>query len=275
MKRNGLLLLIAVMGMSAAMSGCSSNPATGERQLSLISREQEIAMGEEAAPQFKEEFGGEVPSRRLQEYVTSIGMGIARRSDRPDLPWEFAVVQEDTPNAFALPGGKIFITDGLMQIMESERELAAVLAHEIAHVNAKHNVQAIQRQMGTSLLIQVAGAVVGADYEAVAEAAGKVVGAMANLSYSRDAEYQADEYGIEYMQRAGHNPWGMVDLLTTLQEASGHQGGRLSEMFQTHPLTENRIEHARTILEDREDYGRYRMQPPPADGRYQRMKSLL
>ncbi len=248
-----LPLLLAVLA-AAVVPGCSQNPVTGERQLSLIPRQQEVAMGEEAAPQFKEEFGGEVTDPQVQNYVRSVGQRVARVAAR-DLPYEFTAVRDDTPNAFALPGGKIFITAGLLNRLTNEQQLAAVLAHEVAHADIGHNVQALQRQMGVEVLAQAAGAVIGGTAGEAAAAATKVVGGMRTLSYSRDAEYEADRYGMIYMERAGYNPWGMVELLTVLYNLSQQQGGRLTEMFQTHPLTSNRIERAET--QAREDFPRY------------------
>jgi len=150
------------------------------------------------------------------------------------------------PNALALPGGKIYITAGLLRAMESECELAAVLGHEVGHVADRHNVQGLQRQMGVQLVAELAAAAVGADGGTAARVGTQIVGGMFNLKYSREDEYQADELGVRYMARAGYNPYGMVALLETLQEASG--GGEApgwTEILQTHPLTSNRIEEAR------------------------------
>jgi len=234
-----MILLIGVVGVA----GCTRNPATGKRQLILISRDQEIAMGNQAAGEFEKEFGGKVPNSRLQAYVRSVGRKLAEVSDRP-MPYEFTLVASKVPNAFALPGGRIFVTAGLMSRMENERELAAVLAHETAHVAAMHNVQALQRQVGAGLLIELAGWAAGQDKQKVAEAAAEIVTGMVGLKYSRKEEYQADEYGIRYMVRAGYNPYGMIELLTTLKNLSDTEGGTLSEMFRTHPLTQNRIDRA-------------------------------
>ena len=241
------VVFLMMAGWAACLAplagGCSTNPATGETQLMLISREQEIQIGEEAAPQFEEEFGGEVPNQTLQSYVSSVGQQVARNSDR-DMPYEFTLVRSDVPNAFALPGGKIFITAGLMSKMNNERELAAVLGHEIAHVAARHNVAGIQRQMGVQVFAQVLGSIVGGDAGAAAEAAASVVGAMSNLKYSRGAEHEADLIGMRYMQRAGYNPWGMIELLKVLQSLSEGGESKVANIFQTHPLTSERINQA-------------------------------
>ncbi len=271
------LILAAAAAMLPAV-GCSTNPATGERELILIPRDQEIAMGVQAAPEFEKEFGGKVDDQRLQDYVSSVGQKVAAVSDRP-MPYEYTLVKSDIPNAFALPGGKIFITAGLMERMTSERQLAAVLGHETAHVAAKHNVKGMQRQMGAAVLAEVAGAVVGGEKAETAKAVTEIVAGVTNLKYSRGDEYQADEYGIRYMARAGYNPWGMVELLTVLYrmaEAEGGEGGSLSEMFQTHPLSSKRIEAARKTIEGNNAYKKFSADvPDPGRGQFAEMKSLL
>lgn len=269
-----LIIMSCAALLGALFTGCAENPATGEKQLRLISREQEIAMGQEAAPQFEQEFGGEVQSSELQQYVGNIGQRLAAVSDRPDMPWEFTVVRSDVPNAFALPGGKVFVTAGLMRRMEDEGELAAVLAHEIGHVAALHNVQQLQTQMGASVLAQLAGVVIGGEKGQAAEAGAQIASNMLLLKYSREDEYQADEIGIRYLARANRNPYGMVDLLTTLQELSESEPSRIENMFQTHPLTSERIERAREIAQ--ELYPQASADAPRTNQQqFARMKTLL
>jgi predicted Zn-dependent protease len=245
--RSFAFLSLSLTLLSLLTAGCSTNPATGERQLMLISRQQEINIGNEAAPQFEDEFAGRVPDANAQLYVQDIGQRVAAVSERP-MPYEFALLRSDIPNAFALPGGKIYVTVGLLEIMESERELAAVLGHEVGHVAAQHNVQALQRQVGASILIDVAGRVAG-DSEATAEKVTEIVAGVANLRYSRGDEYQADELGLRYLAKAGYNPWGMVELLSALNEI-GSGSSSLGEFFSTHPLTEKRIDEVRAMIRE-------------------------
>jgi len=264
----GLILLLTA-------GGCSTSPVTGRRQLVLIPREQEIRMGEEATPEFEKELGGKIPSEQLQDYVQTVGGGVSQQAERP-LPYEFTLVSSKVANAFALPGGKIFITAGLMRQMTNERQLAAVLGHETAHAAAGHNVQGLQRQMGADLLIRIAAKVAGEDKAETAAAATEVVSSMVALNYSRNDEYEADEIGIRYMSKAGYNPWGMVELLTVLQNLSESDPGLLGEFFQTHPLTSKRIETAQEIIRDNEDYASF--SPDSADphnARFRRMHNLL
>jgi len=264
---------IALVLLSVVAGGCATSPATGRKVLLVISREQEIAIGEQAAPEFEKEFGGRVANRRLQEYVAGIGSKLASVCER-EMPYEFALLNSDVPNAFALPGGKIYLTAGLMRRMNSERELAAVLGHETGHVADLHNVRGLQRQMGAALLADLVGAIVGGKGGQAAEAAAKIAAGIANLHYSREDEYIADELGIRYMTRAGYNPWGVVELLTTLARLSESDPGDFGEMFQTHPLTSKRIDRARSII--RAKHGDF--SPDSADPnarRFLRMRALL
>ncbi len=238
MKR--IFLSITMVMLAQLFHGCQISPVTGERQLILISDEQEIALGNEAAEQFEREFGGRVADQQLQSYVQQVGQSVASQSER-NMPYEFALLNSDVPNAFALPGGKVYITAGLMRQMENERELAAVLGHEVAHVAARHNVQALQRQLGASLVVQLAAAAVSPERAQAAATAAQVVTGMVQLSYSREQELEADSIGLRYMSRANYNPYGMVELLSTLNSLEGQQPG-WSEYFRTHPLTDRRID---------------------------------
>ena len=262
-----------MLGMLLVAGGCSTNPATGRRELILISAEQEVAMGTEAAPQFEQQFGGKVANAQLQAYVNTVGQAVAAASDRP-MPYEYTLVSSDVPNAFALPGGKVFLTAGLMRRMTNEWQLAAVLGHETGHVAARHNVKGMQRQMGVAVLAEIAGHIAGADAGTAAGMATKIVGAMVNLKYSRDDEYQADELGTRYMTRAGYNPWGMVELLTVLLNLHDAEPSRLEEMFQTHPLSTKRIAQVTELIQ--REYAQHRQtSPDPKAKRFGGMRALL
>src|SRR3982751_2989188 len=135
---------IRVIALSLMVAACATNPVTGKRELSLVSEQQEIQMGQEGAQQVAQEIGL-INDQALQNYLQGVGAAIAAKSERPNLPWTFRVVDDPTPNAFALPGGYIFVTRGLLGMMTSEAELASVLGHEIGHVTAKHQVTMISR----------------------------------------------------------------------------------------------------------------------------------
>ena len=265
----------AALLLCTLAGGCSTNPVTGKRELILISQEQEISMGSEAAPEFEKEFGGRVPDGELQSYVARVGGRVAAVSER-QMPYEFTLVASKVPNAFALPGGKIFITAGLMSRMTNERQLAAVLGHETGHVAALHNVKGMQRQMGASVLVEVAGRIMSGGKGEAAEGVAKVVSNMVTMKYGRNDEYEADLLGIRYMARAGYNPWGMVELLTVLKNLSDSEPGSLTEMFQTHPLTSKRISQAEGTIRSNSEYNRL---PPtardPNEEHFLHMRRLL
>ena len=265
------LLAVALLLVAGAAAGCSVNPVTGKSQFIFISESQEIAMGQQAAPGFVKEFEGEVPDVTLQAYVQQVGQKTAVVSDRPELPYKYRLVKSKIPNAFALPGGEIFVTAGLMALMDDERQLAAVLGHETGHCCAKHNVLGMQREMGVSVLVEIAARATG---ESAAGDVAKVVGSVVNLKYSRDDEYQADQSGIKYMAKAGYNPWGMIELLTILLNLSESEPGMLGEMLQTHPLSSKRIAGAKATIEKNHPAHR-QTAPDPNRARFAAMKARL
>ncbi len=259
--------MISLLMSCLLQAGCGS--------VVLFSTEEEIRMGAEAAPELEKQFGGRVDNQQLQDYVTQIGQTVAAQSER-DMPYEYTLVNSDVPNAFALPGGKIYITVGLMSRMTNERQLAAVLGHETGHVAMRHNMKNLQRQMGVSILAQAAGAFFEGTAGQVAEGATKVAGGVANLRYSRDDEYEADQVGLDYVQRAGYNPWGMVELLTVLKNLSDSEPGRFTEMFQTHPLSSKRVAEAEEMIQtDGKLRGYAKDAPDPHAQRFLRMRALL
>ena len=262
--------LLGVLALLAA--GCATNPYTGKTELSLISQDQEISLGRQSAPDFEKEFGGRLADARVQGYVRAVGLRVAAVSDRA-MPYDYAVLDSPTPNAFALPGGPIYITVGLLKIMKSERELAAVLGHETGHVAAKHSVNALQRQMGAELFVQAVTQLGGARGASAGQVA-QVVAGLTQLKYSRDDEYQADEAGIVYMMRAGYNPWGMPEMLGELQGLSQAEPGRLAQMFSTHPLTSERIDNAGSIVRKKFPAADARS-PDPNAAQFLQVKAML
>ena len=266
--------VLAVMSVPALTGGCARNPVTGKLEFSAISVEQEVAMGDEAAPEFEKEFDGKVADETLQAYVRGVGARLAAVSDRKVVTYEYALLASDVPNAFALPGGKIYVTAGLMVRMKNERELAAVLGHETGHVAYKHNVKALEKQIGVILLAKLAGWAVGGEAGKAAEAGAEIAGAMVTLRYSRKHELQADSVGIRYMTKAGYNPYGMVELLSTLKGLEEREPGAFETMFSTHPGTSERIELAREIIENE-----YPVHSPavadPKAGQFVEMRELL
>lgn len=265
MKRTLLILTLAT-SMLLGTSGCGS--------FSLISKDQEIAMGREAAPQFEEEFDGLVEDATLQNYVSQIGQQMAAVSTREGIPYEFGLLKSDVPNAFALPGGKIYVTAGLFRAMTNERQLAGVLGHEVGHVAEKHSVEQIEKQVGAAVLLEIAAAAIGGSTGEKAKAAGTIAANMAMLKYSREDEYEADKRGIDYTYRAGVNPYGVVELLQVLYNMNENEPGTLGEMMQTHPLTSKRIEEATAYIQDK--YGSANPnEPDPNAARFTSMQKRL
>jgi predicted Zn-dependent protease len=233
----GTALLAAALGV-----GCATNPATGERQLALVSEAQEIQMGREAAASVRETLGF-VDDQQLQTYVQGIGTREAALSERPGLPWEFHVVDDPTPNAFALPGGFIYVTRGMMNLMNSEAELAGVLGHEIGHVTARHSVSQISKQQLAQLGLGL-GSIFFPDTQPIQS----LVGAGLNLlflKYSRDDERQADELGFEYMRKSGYAVAEFDDVFEALKRTEAEsQQSALPGWLSTHPAPADRVKEA-------------------------------
>ena len=215
------------------LAACSTNPVTGRREISLVSEGQEIQMGQEAAQQVEQSLGL-VNDAELQAYVRRIGTELARASERPELPWRFGVIDDPTPNAFALPGGPVYITRGLMNLMNSEAELASVLGHEIGHITARHSAQMITKsQLGQIGLL----AVVIAKPE-LAQFGDLLSTGMQLLflKYGRDAERQADELGFKYALSENYDVSEMDDVFLALQRVGEAEGRSwLPAWASTHP----------------------------------------
>ncbi len=242
MRRKHLLSsLCAALLLTAA---CTVNPVTGERQLSLVSAEQEVSIGrQQYLPAQQAQGGRYYIDPDLQFYVASIGKKLAAVSDRPNLPYEFVVLNNPVPNAWALPGGKIAINRGLLIHLKDESELAAVLAHEIVHAAARHS--AAQMTRGTLINIGAQALGVAAESKGFGELGGMAtqLGSTAWMaSYSRDAELESDAYGMDYMVRAGYDPRGAVTLQETFVKLSeGRESDFITGLFASHPPSQARV----------------------------------
>lgn len=218
---------------------CATNPATGKSELSLVSEAQEIDLGKQGAQETLASMAL-VPDSNVQRYVRRVAMELVGVAERPNLPWGFYVLDDAAVNAFAYPGGFIFITRGILTHMNSEAELAGVLGHEIGHVTARHTASQITKQQLAQIGL-VAGSVLSTTVAQMAGAASQGLG-MLFLKFGRDAEYQADELGFRYMTRDGYDPRGMSSMFNMLQrQRSMGSAGRLPEWQSTHPDPENRV----------------------------------
>jgi predicted Zn-dependent protease len=247
MKRRVAVAVPCLLLLGVAVN-CARNPVTGKNELSLVGEGQEIQMGQQAAQQVAQSIGF-VEDQALQDYVANIGKRMAAQSERPDLPWEFHVVNDAAVNAFALPGGFIFVTRGLLNAMTNEAELASVLGHEIGHVTAKHSVQQISKAQVAQIGLGV-GSILSSDIAQFAGIASQGLGILF-LKYGRDAEKQADDLGFKYALNQNYDVREMDDVFVTLAregELAGG-GGRLPEWLSTHPAPENRVEATQERLD--------------------------
>jgi predicted Zn-dependent protease len=228
------------IGLLCATS-CAVNPLTGKRELALIPESQEIQMGQQAAAEVDQTMGI-YENAALNQYVAALGKELSAKSERPELPWSFKVVDDPAVNAFALPGGPIFVTRGLLGHLTSEAQLAAVMGHEIGHVTARHSVN----QMSKATLAQ-AGLMIGMAVSKTVASLGQLgMGGLQllMLSYSRDAEREADALGFRYTVATGYDVHEMPGVFATLKrvsEVSG--GGRLPDWMSSHPAPDERVEN--------------------------------
>jgi predicted Zn-dependent protease len=242
-------LLLTAGLVAGPVASCARNPVTGKNELSLVSESQEIQMGQQAAQEVAQSIGF-VDDPELQAYVADIGKRMAAKSERPNLPWEFHVVNDAAVNAFAIPGGFIYVTRGLLAHMNTEAELASVLGHEIGHVTARHSVQQISKAQLATLGLGI-GSILSSDVAQLAGVASQGLGVLF-LKYGRDAETQADDLGFRYALGLNYDVREMANVFETLNRASqvgGGTGGRLPEWLSTHPNPENRVARTQARLD--------------------------
>ena len=229
----------------AALAGCARNPATGENELMLVSESQEIQMGQQADSQVITSIGL-YPDPSLQTYVQGLGEKLAATSERPKLAWTFRVVDDPAVNAFAIPGGFVYVTRGLLAHMTTEAELATVMGHEIGHVTARHTAHAMSQQQVAGLGLAL-GSIASSQVAKYAGVANQALGVLF-LKFSRDNENQADELGVRYSSRANYDSRQMVNVMQVLDKMESQSGGRLPEWLATHPNPGNRIEHINAVI---------------------------
>jgi predicted Zn-dependent protease len=221
------------------IAACTMNPATGERQLTLMSEAQEIQMGAQTHPEVLASFGA-YDDPEWQAYIQELGEKIAATSERPDLNWTFTVLDDPVVNAMALPGGYIYVNRGILAHFNSEAELVSVLGHEIGHVTARHSVEQMSRAQLAQLGLGVAS-IAGEKFSQLIGLAGQGVGILF-LKFSRDDENQSDSLGLRYMTRAGYDPYEMPKVFATLDRVSQSHGLRATpQWLSTHPDPGNRI----------------------------------
>ncbi|NEP17271.1 MAG: M48 family metalloprotease [Leptolyngbya sp. SIO4C1] len=246
-------LLFAVFGLLNYFTNVSENPVTGEKQRISLSPEQEIILGQQGKQEVLAEYGGLYRSPVLQRYVDQVGQAVVEQSiaAQTPYPFEFHVLDDPaTVNAFALPGGQIFITTGLLAQLDSEAQLAGVLGHEVAHVVARHGSEHLARQQLGAALVNAIGVAASEDARSAQQAAmiAQAVNQIVNLRYGREDELESDRLGFEFMTEADYNPVGIVELMAILTESQSR--GRPPEFFSTHPNPDNRIERLEALIDE-------------------------
>ncbi len=245
-------VLIAIFSLISYFASSEYNEVTGENQRLSMTREQEIALGRQAAPEIIQQYGGLYRDQSVQDYVDNLGFQLVNNSIARDTVWKFdfhVLDDSSTVNAFALPGGQIFITTALLSRLDTDAKVAGVLAHEIVHVLARHGAEQLAKSELTNGLI---GAVAVASGDANTAQTAAVLGQLITMKYGRDAEHESDTIGICLMIDAGYDPNAMIEVMRVLEAAS--EGAAPPEFFSTHPSSANRIEEIedaiRTASED-------------------------
>ncbi len=242
---------LSCSALALGAAGCAVNPATGQRTLMLMSPEDERRRGAELHPEVIQEFGGVYDDTRVTQYAASVGGRVAKATELPDQAYTFTVLDSPVVNAFALPGGYVYITRGLMALASDEAELAGVLGHELGHVVARHAAQRYSRGLIVGGLAGLLGAVTGS------ETVGNVVAGIGGLAFvqpfSREQELEADRLGVRYISRSGYDPGAMTSFLAKMRENSRLEAriaGRnpdevdARDIMSTHPRTAERVRQA-------------------------------
>jgi predicted Zn-dependent protease len=246
--------IFAVFGMFNYFTNVSENPITGEQQRVQLSPQQEVVIGRQSAPQMAAQHGDLYPDQTLQDYVDEVGNRVVQNSIAKDAPYPFdfhLLRDPQTINAFALPGGQVFLTAALLGKLNSEAQLAGVLGHEIGHVIGRHGAEHLAKQQLGSALVNAVGIAASDRPGSGREAAilAQAVNQMVNLKYGREDELESDRLGFQFMTEAGYNPVGIVELMKILDSARGDAEGQ-PEFMSTHPNPGNRIEKLTAIMNE-------------------------
>lgn len=247
LSRRQFLIMTSLAATGLAM-GCATNPVTGRSQFMIMDEQQEIAIDHQQSPHQLSADYGTVQDRALQNYVQTTGKRLAANTHRTQMPYDFHCVNANYVNAYAFPGGTIACTRGILLDLDNEAELAALLGHELGHVNARHTAASMSKAQVASIAV---GGLAILTSVAVGSGAGNLAGQLGQLgsgallaSYSRDNERQADHLGMEYMTRSGYGPQGMVGLMDMLNSMNQHKASTTDLLFATHPMSSERYQTA-------------------------------
>lgn len=240
----GIIFLLSIIFLSSCVA--EIDPISGKRTYTLLSTEQEIEIGKRIVPHVIKEYNGLYPDREVQQYVRDLGFRVAKESPRK-VSYEFYVLNSPVINAFALPGGPVFVTKGLLSILESESELVGVLAHEVGHITARHHAKFLEKTFGINMLLNILNiALYGSDQGALVMELAKISAALLKLKFSRDQENEADSLGVRLTYQAGYDPRGIISVFRKFKEL---ERGRPVEWLSTHPLPETRIKNVETMIQ--------------------------
>ena len=253
MNRSGKLILAVIIALASYLGYCmkqQTNSITGEVQNISLSPSEEIAIGLNSAPQMMAEFGGEYPNPKVQALMDQVGEKLLRNSvaGKSEYQFDFHVLADDqTINAFALPGGQVFITMGLLKRLKTEDQLACVVGHEIGHVIGRHGAEHMAKQELTQGLIGAAQvATADANNPNGSAQIAAFVGNMINMKYGREDEIESDNFGVQFLLSAGYDPNAMIEVMEILAEAAN--GQRQPEFMSSHPSPENRIQKLKETI---------------------------
>lgn len=232
MRNLKLLMFFLVLVL---LGGCVTNPITGKKEFMLISPSQEMKLGREYAPVIEKQLGDKLKNAEIQSYIAGVGAKIAKVSHTPGKSFKFSALNHESVNALALPDGSIYITRGMLEKLSTEAQLASILAHEAAHVTARHVSSAMSTQIGIELLLSVVASQteMGQTAQMIANYGNKIVG----LRFSRDDEREADAGGLDYLVKAGYNPNAFIEVMKILDKQSK---SKPIEFLSSHPLPQTR-----------------------------------
>lgn len=241
-----LLLITPLIALSCAQV---EDPLTGQKTFTLLSTEQEIQIGRKYVPQAINENEGQYPDKEVQNYIKKIGYKIAETAPRK-VDYQFYIVNSKDINAFALPGGPVFINRGLILTLDNESELAAVIAHELGHINARHHARFLEKTYGINILLNVlAIATANTSYQNLIMQTAQIGAGLLQLKFSRDQENEADALGVRFTYQSGYDPRGLIGVFNKFKAME--QGNRPPEWLSTHPLPDTRIKNVSELIKKR------------------------
>ncbi len=243
MRQEFIILMTALL--LALCAGCAVNPITGKKELMLMTESQDLEIGKKYAPEIEKQMGGRIADEVLQNYINTVGQKVAKVSHRRGWDYHFVALDDDMVNAFAMPGGYVFITKGMLKELTTEAQLASVLGHEVGHVVARDTAALMSREIGIDILMAAA---VSDRTSSTVRTAADLTRQIIGLRFSRTDEKDADMAGLDYMVRAGYDPNGMVETMQMLQN---QQKTRSIEFFSTHPNPENRVAYLKSRINSR------------------------